>query len=175
MRILIFFTFFLFSFCSFSQNVIELKNERTGKTRILKAGTKFLFKTAQDSFYVRGKIVQIKDTSLVIYCQDYNDELPLTDLRPDEITAIKKPTTLHSITRSISTLLLPVGGYFLINGVLVLSRDNEYQGQKTYDEGATKALTVTGGAFVVAGAIPFLIKQKQYNLRKDWKMSVKKL
>lgn len=175
MRIFLFFIFFAFNSYAFSQNVLELKNSSTGKVRHLKAGAKLYFKSTNDSDFVKGKIVQIKDTSVVIYCPDYNEDLPLTDLRLDELQSIKKPTTLHAISRSIGSVLLPVGGYLFINGILTLSRDNDFQGRATYDEDLTKSLTIMGGAFVVGGTIPFLIKPKVYNLKGEYTIAVKKL
>ena len=175
MRIFIFFSVFCSIVLSASaQNVIELKNSQTGKTRVLKAGSKLYFKSANDSSYIKGKVVQIKDTSIVFYCPDFDEDLPLYDIKLEDIREIKKPTTLHSVSRSVASILLPVGGYLFINGILALSRDNQFQGKSTYNEDLTKSLTVMGGAFILGGTIPFLIKPKVYDLKKDWSLSVKK-
>lgn len=176
MRILIFINLFIFTtYLSSGQNVLQLKNTETGKTRILKPGMKLHFKSTQDASFVKGKIVQIKDTSIVIYCPDYSEEDPLVDLPMTELQSIKKATTLHSISRSIGSVLIPVGTYLFINGILTLSRDNQFQGAKTYDEDLTKALTFTGGGFMIGGVIPFLIKTKVYDFSKEWTVSVIKI
>lgn len=176
MRIFIFFSLFCSLFFSASaQNIIELKNIQTGKTRVLKAGFKLYFKPKSDSSYIKGKVVQIKDTSIVFYCPDFDEDLPLYDIKLDDIREIKKPTTLHSVSRSVGSVLLPVGGYLFINGILALSRDDQFQGKSTYNEDLTKSLTVVGGAFILGGTIPFLIKPKVYDLKKDWSISIKKL
>jgi hypothetical protein len=174
MRILIF--LFVFSFIpSFGQNVLELKNSETGKTRILKSGAKLQFKTINDSVFIKGKISQIKDESIVIYCPDFIEEFPLMDVSVNEIKEIKKATAFHSISRTLAKVLLPVGTFFFTSGIITLARDSEFQGQKGYDEDKTKSLTITGGVFMVAGVIPFLFNQKVYDLKKNWTLSIKKM
>jgi hypothetical protein len=175
MRILIFICFIFSFLTSFGQNVLELQNTQSGKTRILKSGTKIQFKTIDDSVFVKGNISQIKDGSIVIYCPDFSEESPLVDLTVNDIKEIKKATTFHSISRSLAKVLLPVGTFFFANGIITLAKDSEYQGVKQYDEDKTKSLTTAGGVLMVAGVIPFLFNQKVYDLKKDWTLSIKKL
>lgn len=161
-----------FSSSSFSQNVLVLENTSNGKKRSIKSGAKFYFKSINDSVFVKGKIIQLKDTSVVIYCPDYEAEYSLQDLNLKDITFIKKATTFHAISRSIGSVLLPVGSFLAINGIVILARDSEFQGVKTYDEDAAKARALIGGALIVTGAIPFIIKPKIYDLNKNWKLSI---
>lgn len=173
MKIILSLFIILSGFTSLAQNVIELKNKQTGKTRILKSGTKLYFKSTSDSSFIKGKIVQIKDTSVVIFCPDYDEEDPLVDLKFNEIVSIKKATKLHSVSRTIGSVMAPAGALLFINGIVTLSRDNEFQGKKTYNEEETKALTILGGGFLVAGAIPYFIKPKVYDLKNVWTISMK--
>jgi hypothetical protein len=157
---------------AFSQNVLLLENSSNGKKRSIKSGAKFYFKTVNDSVFVKGKIIQLKDTSVVIFCPDYEAENSLLDLNLKDITSIKKATTLHAISRSIGSVLLPVGSFLAINGIITLARDSEFQGVKTYDEDEAKSRSVIGGALIIAGTIPFIIKPKVYDLTKGWDLSI---
>lgn len=176
MRIITFLTVFIFSILSVhSQNVLELTNTKTGKTRIIKSGSKLLFKTIHDSSYVKGKIMQIKDSVMVIYLLDYEDGTPVADIPIKDLKEIKKATSLHAISRSVASVMLPVGAYFLGSGITALARNDSYKGQSTYDKNQARAYTYTGAGLVIAGAIPFIIKTKVYNFNKDWKVRVKKM
>jgi hypothetical protein len=156
---------------SFSQNFLELKNTQTGKTRVLKPGAKLLFKSNRDDDFIKGKIVQIKDTSVVIYCTEYDEELSLMDVNINNFTVIKKPTLFHSIWRTSGSVFTPVGGYLFLNGLFSLIRDND---QKSYTKDQAVAYTATGFALTAIGLAPFFIKPKAYDLKKDWTLSVKK-
>jgi hypothetical protein len=172
-------TFLLISLCValnsqvFAQNVLLLENSSNGKKREIKSGAKIYFKSTSDSAFVKGKIVQLKDTSVVIFCPDYEAEMSLVDIKLKDITVIKKATTFHSISRSLGSVFLPIGTFLALNGIITLARDSEFQGVKTYDEDAAKTRSVIGGAFIVAGVIPFIIKPKVYDFSKNWKLSVR--
>ncbi len=175
MRIIILICLFLaFNSQVLSQNVLQLENSVSGKKRIIKQGSKFHFKSTYDSSYVKGKLAQVKDTSIVIFLPENDGEMSLLDLRLTDITEIKKPTKFHAISRTVGSVLLPVGTFLTINGLITLSRDPKYQGVRTYDRDITAARTAVGGVFIVAGVIPFIVKPKIYNLRKGWTLSVKK-
>jgi hypothetical protein len=160
---------------SFSQNVLELKNTQSGKTRILKQGANIQFKTVNDSVFLKGKISQIKDGNIVIYCPDLSEELPLLDLPISDIQEIKKAKAFHAFSKTIGKVLVPAGTFLFANGIITLAKDSEFQGQKQYDVEKTTADTVAGGAMIVAGVIPYLFKQKIYDLKKDWTLTVKKM
>lgn len=162
--------FVLLSFVStaiHSQNVLELKNEKTGQIKTLRSGAKLHFKTKYDSTYIKGKIVQIKDSVIVFYIPEYEESLPLMDVHIKDLKEIKKPTHFHAITRAAGAVLLPVGSFLLINGLLTLSRnDPDYKSQSVTS-------SLVGFGIAAVGITPFLIKPKHYDFSKDWKIKVK--
>jgi len=168
MRLILLFIFLSFvSTAIHSQNVLELKNEKTGQIKTLRSGAKVQFKTKHDSTYIKGKIVQIKDSVIVFYIPEFEESLPLMDVYVKDIKEIKKPTHFHAFARGAGAVLLPVGSVLLINGLLTLSRnDPGYKSQSV-----TSSLIGFGVAAV--GVTPFLIKPKHYDFSKDWKIRVK--
>ncbi|MBX9851889.1 MAG: hypothetical protein K2X86_09035 [Cytophagaceae bacterium] len=174
MRIVIFLSFyFFFSTLANSQNVLELKDAATGKTKILKQGAKLFFKTKNDTNYIKGKIAQIKDTSIVIYCTEYEDEMALMDIRLSDMKAIKKATAFHGTYRTAGKVFMPVGSVLFLRGILGLLRDDSYKGQSYYNDDLLKAYTYSGLAITAIGVVPYLIKQKEYYFNGGWSLSVK--
>jgi hypothetical protein len=175
MRIILFLTFFAGFSNLFSQNVIELKNKETGKVRILKQGTKLHFKAKGDSLYVKGKISQIKDTSIVIYCPDYEDAMPLVDVSLSNLIAIKKPTGIHGTAKGAGMVLMPGGAILFLGGITGLIRgDDSFHGQSSNDSDLYKAYTFSGLGLFAAGLLPYIIKSKEYDLKNEWTISIKK-
>jgi hypothetical protein len=147
--------------------VLELKNEKTGQIKVLKTGSKLHFKTIHDSTYIKAKIVQIKDSVVVFYIPEYEESLPLMDVHIKDIKEITKPTHFHAFTRGAGAVLLPVGSFLLINGLLILTRnDPDYKSQSVTS-------TLVGLGVTAAGITPFIIKPKHYDFSKDWKIRVK--
>jgi hypothetical protein len=167
MRIAIFSLCLFLCSTVFGQKVIELKNKETGKTRILKSGSKLQFKTIHDSTYLKAKIVQIKDSVIVFYIPEFEDGLPLMDVKISDLKEIKKPTRFHAITRGAGAVLLPVGTFLLLNGVLTLTRGDSGTRSQSVSS------TFIGLGITALGAAPFIFKPLEYNLSKEWAISVK--
>lgn len=118
--------------------------------------------------------MQIKDSVIVIYIYDYDEGTPVADIPVKDLKEIKKATTIHAISRSVASVLLPVGGVFLGSGLTAMLRGDSYKGQTSYDPDKARAYTFTGIGLTTAGIIPFLIKPKVYNFNKEWTVRVKK-
>lgn len=171
MRILLFlFLIIGFSAPTFSQNVLVLKNSKTGKTRILKPKAHLHFKTIHDSSFVKARILQIKDSSIVLYIPEFDDAMPMMDILYTELKEIQKPTGFHAFSRGIAAGLLPIGSFLFLDGALTWPRDSD-----PYYKNQSKKLTFIGLGIAALGTLPYLIKPKYYNLKGEWEISVVKM
>lgn len=175
MRLILFLGLLCLSGLASSQNVLVLSNTVSGKTRLIHSGSKMYFKMGDDSEFIKGKIVQIKDSVIVMLLPDEEDENPIADIRITDITGIKKATKFHAVTRTIASITVPIGSILLISGAIPLLRKDSYQGQTGYDKERAQILTGVGAGLIVTGIIPYLVKQKVYDLKQDWRLSVQKV
>lgn len=168
MRILIFLFFISLSVqLALSQNVLELRNSKTGKTRILKPKAHLHFKTIHDSSFVKARILQIKDSSIVFYIPEFDDAMPMMDILISDLKEIEKPTGFHAFSRGIAAGLLPIGSFLFLDGALTWPRESD-----PYYKNQSKKLTFIGLGITTLGILPYVVKPKKYNLKEDWKISV---
>jgi hypothetical protein len=161
-----------------AQNYLNIKNSKTGKVKVIENDKTIFFKITGDSSFNKGIIQQIKDSSVVIYLPD-EDENSLVEYRISEFSAIRKLGKFHSITRIVSIPLLMVGGIGLIAGIpSTLSSKKTSVGlggdtiQETNNQGPI--LMAVGGGALALGLLPYLIKPKTYDFKKDCILEIRK-
>ncbi len=147
-----------------AQNVLLIKNSKTGKTSKIKNNNTITLLSSADSVFVTGKIKQIKDHSIVLYFPDDEDLLREYDIA--SIKQIKKRTCLHNVARIAGMGLMPVGGFIFISGVFFALNNN----------GTHWGYWLGGGAALFGlGIIPHtLIKTKTYDMNKGYQLQVVK-
>jgi hypothetical protein len=161
-----------------AQNYLNIKNSKTGKVKVIENDKTIFFKITGDSSFNKGIIQQIKDSSIVIYLPD-EDENSLVEYRTSEFSAIRKLSKFHSITRIASIPLLMAGGIGLIAGIpSTLSSKKTSIGvggdtiQETNNQGPI--LMAVGAGALGLGLLPYLIKPRTYDFKKDCILEIRK-
>src|SRR4051812_22596937 len=80
------------------QNYLKIKNTTTGDTRVIENDKTIFFKINGDSSYNKGVIQQIKDSSIVLFLPN-EDENSLVEYKIAEFASIRKPGKFHAIMR----------------------------------------------------------------------------
>ncbi len=139
-----------------AQRALKIKSRSGSEERIIKEGSKIRFKLHPDSAFIKGKISQVKEKSVVIYVNE--EERILTEMTFDTIKVIRKSTVFHGITKGASAVLLPVGAFMFISGTLstIFPRGT--------DQSDNAVLAISGAVITGIGLIPILINPKTYDL-----------
>lgn len=154
---------FVFTYAT-AQNVLQIKNSKTGKIIKIKNNNKITLLSSSDSTFTTGKIKQIKDNSIVLYFPDDEDLLREYDI--SLIKQIRKATCLHKAGKIAGMVLMPVGGFMFISGIF-FALDN------SGDVSAGPWLA-GGAALFGLGLIPHLIKPKTYDMSEGYQLQVVK-
>ncbi|HXA02889.1 MAG TPA: hypothetical protein VNW99_12920 [Cytophagaceae bacterium] len=167
---------FLLILCSlnfvFGQNYLNIKNTKTGVSKIIENDKTIFFKINGDSAYNKGVIQQIKDSSIVLYLPD-EDESSLMEYKISEFAAIRKVGRFHSIIRIISAPLFIAGGIELMAGTLGTISPREIDPVTHQKSHQGPVLMVLGTCALGLGILPYLIKARTYEFRKDFVLEVK--
>ena len=152
---------FLFTYAN-SQNILQIKNTKTGKIVKIKNNNKITLLSSVDSVLVTGKIKQIKENSIVLYFPDDEDLLREYDIAT--IRQIKRRTGLHRAARIVGIGLMPVGGFILMSGVFFAVSGG----------GVLWGYWLSGGTVLLGlGIVPnSLIKPKTYDMSKGYQLEV---
>jgi hypothetical protein len=154
MRILFLFIFFgaFAVFPAFTQELV-ITDTLKKRERIFYPEKSFLFMTTQNPEYTKGKIVAVRDTSIVFFLVE--EEVPLEKtISLKDITVIRKATKTQYFSYMI-------GGLFLLNGAFLTI------------EGPTLRNRGIGVLSFAAGLIPFFFTPKTYELGGRFQLSVR--
>jgi hypothetical protein len=167
----------LFSSLNFvsGQNYLNIKNTNTGVVKVIENNKIIFFKKNGDSTYSKGVIQQIKDSSVVLYLPN-EDETSLVEYKIAEFAAIRKPGKFHTIIRIVSAPLFVAGGVMLMAGTIgTISPRGSGVGGDTNSEKSHEGpiLLAIGAGALGLGILPYLIKAKTYDFRKDCILEIK--
>jgi hypothetical protein len=158
------------------QNYLNIKNSRTGEIRMIDNEKTIYYKITGDSSYTKGVIQQIKDSSVVIFLPN-EDENALMEYKISDFSSIRKPGKFHSIARIISAPFFVVGGITLMAGAIgTISPRSSGLGGDTIEEDRSQGpvLMAVGAGALGLGMLPFLIKAKTYDFKKDCILEIKR-
>jgi hypothetical protein len=157
------------------QNYLNIKNTKTGAERVIENDKTIYFKLNGDSAYNKGVIQQIKDSSVVLYLPN-EEENSLVEYKPAEFASIKKPGKFHSVMRIVSAPIFVVGGIMVMAGTIgTISPRSSGVGNDTNSEKNHEGPVLLGiGAGIFGlGLLPYLIKAKTYDFKKDCILEIK--
>jgi len=154
---------FVFTYAS-SQNILQIKNLKTGKITKIRNNNKITLLSSVDNLFVTGKIKQIKEKSIVLYFPDDEDLLREYDITV--IQQIKKRTVINKVIRITGMALMPVGGFIFMTGVFLgVNGGGSLWGYWLAGGGAIFALGYVTNTFV---------KPKTFDMNKDYQLEVVK-
>jgi hypothetical protein len=157
------------------QNYLNIKNTKTGATRVIENNKIIFFRLNGDSTYNKAVIQQIKDSSIVLYLPN-EDENSLVEYKIGEIAAIRKPGKFHAAVRVLCAPVFVAGGIMVMAGTIgTISPRGSGVGGDTNQEKSHEGpiLLGIGVGTVGLGILPFLIKAKTYDFRKDCILEIK--
>ncbi|HXA02379.1 MAG TPA: hypothetical protein VNW99_10350 [Cytophagaceae bacterium] len=157
------------------QNYLNIKNTKTGESRVIENDKTIFFKINGDSAYSKGVIQQIKDSSIVLYLPN-EDENPLVEYKIAEFASIRKPGKFHSIIRVVSAPVFVVGGIMVMAGTIgtISPRGSGVGGDTNSEKSHEGPVLLAAGAGILGlGLVPYLIKAKTYDFRKDCILEIK--
>jgi hypothetical protein len=154
------------------QNYLNIKNTKTGVSRTIENDKTIFFKINGDSAYNKGIIQQIKDSSVVLYLPN-EEESSLVEYKISEFAAIRRLGKFHSIMRIVNAPLFIAGGIELMAGIMgtISPREIDPVTHEKSHDGPT--LMVLGACALGVGILPYLIKAKTYEFRKDFVLEIK--
>ncbi|MFL5729263.1 MAG: hypothetical protein ACJ75J_07225 [Cytophagaceae bacterium] len=167
--------FLLISTIASGQNYLNIRNKNTDEVKMIQTKKTFFFKLNGDSSFTKGVIQQIKDSSVVIYLPN-EDENALVEYQISDFSAIRKPSKFHSISRIVSAPLLVVGGVALMAGTIeTISPKSSGIGGDTVSTKSNEGpiLLGIGAGAMGLGLLPYLIKAKTYDFKKDCILEIK--
>jgi hypothetical protein len=157
------------------QNYLHIKNSTTGVERVIGNNKTIFFKINGDSSFNKGVIQQIKDTTIVLYLPN-EDENALREYTVAEFAAIRKPGKFHSLVRIVSAPLFVAGGVGLMAGIIgTISPRSSGLGSDTNQEKSHEGpiFMAIGVGALGLGLLPYVIKAKTYDFRKDCILEIK--
>lgn len=159
MKVYFYFTlfFFILSFKISAQDLV-LKDIQSGKEKTLKPGTSFQLTTRDTPEYYRAKLLEVKDTSIIVFLTDY-DASEEKELSITNIASITKPTKLHYAAYA-------VGSAFMVNGMFFLLVGPEVTDSPFLNRGM-------GVVSIAIGLIPFLKSVKTYTIGEDASIEIR--
>lgn len=135
------------------QNALILKKNKNGSIKHFRIGSKIYYKTSSDSTYIKAKIQEIKDSSIVFYLPE-ECEIPFREEKYSDITGIRKITALHSATFIAGSAILMAGAYIIFEA-------NNIADETTIDE-SPMYYRAAGLVGIGLGLMPFAVKPKEY-------------
>ena len=149
-------------------NRLCLTNATKHKTRYFKEGRRIKFRLKGHKEIIRGKLVAIRDSSIVINDVNYKvSEFSMISSRPTGMTVAR----IAGGTMVLGGAYFIGSGAFLISNIYVTHDSNEKMNNVFYFIIGTFAI-VGGGVMTTVGVVPMIISMKKYNLEKDWTMKI---